>query len=59
MHCVEAHHHVTAGRAERKHFDGTDNVLRAQTRLTVANARLRQHSWTQIQADGHDLHGAR
>ena len=56
MHRVEAGHHVTAEAPERERFDGPDQVPRAKTRVSVAEARLREHRWTQIQADGYNLH---
>ena len=57
MHRVEAGHHVAAGGPEWERFDGSDEMPGAQTRVSVADARLREHRGTQVQADGHDLHG--
>ena len=57
MHRIEAGHHVTAGGPDRERFDGPDQVPRATARVSVADARLPEHGWAQIQPDGHDLHG--
>ena len=56
-HRIETGHHVTADGPEREGFDGPDQVTRTRTRASVADARLREHGWTQIQTDGHDPHG--
>ena len=55
MHRIEAGHHVTARGPERERFDGPDHVPRPKIRLSTVDARLADHRWTQIQADGHHL----